>query len=409
MRGCIVKPKGPRKSWSVKVYLGRDPRTGVKRYKWFSFPTRREAEARLSQMLAQLHGGGTIPTTKVTVAEYLQDWLKKYATSNVRETSLKSYRDITHQHLIPALGSIPLRRLSPLDVQGYYTGKLNGDAAAKLQALSPSTVRKHHALLHVALEHAVQWGLLAANVCDRVKPPKRRRKEPQRWDEEQVKLFLGEAKRSLPHGLYCLFLTLRTTGVRPGEALGLRWPDVDLTTGAITIRQKFYRLGGSKREGEPTRLLFSEPKTDKGRRTIEIPPILVGELRELKAKQGALRKEFGAQYHDLGEHGPLVFCQPDGKPLNWENIARRDFRRIAKRTGLPVIKPYEFGRHGHAAWLYEQGVHPKIISERLGHASTAFTMDTYGGMARGLQAEVAAKLQAWFSGENIQSASSKSA
>jgi integrase len=187
-------------------------------------------------------------------------------------------------------------------------------------------VRKHHALLHAALEHAVQWGLLAANVCDRVKPPKKRRKEPQRWDSEQVKLFLGEAKRS--SRFYRLYLAMRVTGARPGELLGLRWPDVDLTTGAITIRQKFYRLGGSKREGEPTRLLFSEPKTDKGRRTIDIPPILVEELRTLKAEQDALRKEFGPQYHDLGEHGPLVFCQPDGRPLNWEHIVRRDFRRI---------------------------------------------------------------------------------
>ncbi len=381
MRGCIIKPKGRRKSWGVKVYLGREPQTGVKRYKWFSFPTRREAETRLSQMLAQLHGGGTIPTTKITVGEYLEQWLSKYAASNVRETSLKSYRGIIHQHLIPALGSIPLRRLSPLDVQGYYTGKLNGDAATKQQPLSPSTVRKHHAVLHVALEHAVQWGLLTANVCDRVKPPKRRRKEPQGWDEEQVRLFLAKAKRSSAY--YRLYLAMRTTGARPGELLALRWQDVDLATGAIMIRQSFYRLGGSKREGEPTRLLFSEPKTDKGRRTIDIPPILVGELRQLKAEQNALRKEFGAQYHALGEHGRLVFCQPDGKPLNWENVARRDFRRIAKRAGLPVIKPYEFGRHGHAAWLYEQGVHPKIISERLGHSSTAFTMDTYGGMSRG--------------------------
>ncbi len=158
-------------------------------------------------------------------------------------------------------------------------------------------------------------------------------------------------------------------------------------------------LRGTVAVSEPTRLLFSEPKTDKGRRTIEIPLILVEELRQLKAEQDALRKEFGAQYRDLGEHGPLVFCQPGGSPLNWENIARRDFRRIAKRAGLPVIKPYEFGRHGHAAWLYEQGVHPKIISERLGHSSTAFTMDTYGGMARGLQAEVVSKLQAWLTGD----------
>src|SRR5207247_7109941 len=194
-----------------------------------------------------------------------------------------------HQHLIPALGSIPLRRLSPLDAQGYYTSKLNGDATPKQQPLSPSTVRKHHAILHVALEHAVQWGLLAANVCDRVKPPKRRRKEPQGWDEEQTALFLGEAKRSSCY--YCLFLMLATTGVRPGEALGMRWSDVDLTLGTITIQQKFYRLGGSKRDGEPTKLLFGPPKTDKGRRTIDIPQELVEELRHLKAEQDALRKE----------------------------------------------------------------------------------------------------------------------
>src|SRR5439155_5391406 len=90
MRGCIVKPKGRRKSWAVKIYLGRDPGTCKPRQKWFSFPTRKEAEASLSLMLAQIHGGGTIPTTKLTVAEYLEQWLEKYATSNVRETSLKS-------------------------------------------------------------------------------------------------------------------------------------------------------------------------------------------------------------------------------------------------------------------------------------------------------------------------------
>ncbi len=127
----------------------------------------------------------------------------------------------------------------------------------------------------------------------------------------------------------------------------------------------------------------------------------VEELLKLKAEQDALRKEFGSQYCNLGEHGPLVFCQADGRPLNWENIARRDFRRVIKRARLPVIKPYEFGRHGHAAWLYEQGVHPKIISERLGHSSTAFTMDIYGGMARGLQAEVVLKLQAWLSVDKV--------
>jgi integrase len=301
------------------------------------------------------------------------------------------------QHLIPALDRIPLRKLSPLDVQGYYTTKLPGAKNAQgtrvTKPLSVGTVGKHQAVLHAALQYAVYNGMLGANVCDRVKPPKKQRKEPRRWDGEQVKLFLGEVKRSLPQRIYALFLTLRTTGIRPGEALGLPEPDVDLVTGAITIRQKFYPLGGSNRDGEPTKLLFGPPKSDKGQRVIEIPPDLVEYLRVVMAENDRLRKEFGAEYCDLGDHGPLVFCQPDGKPLIWENIARRDFQRIVERLKLPMIRPYEFGRHAHAAWLYEQGVHPTIISQRLGHSSMAFTMDTYGYLDRGLQAPVTAKLQ----------------
>lgn len=393
MRGHIRR-RG--KSFCVKIRVHDE--TGRLRQKWFSFPTRKEAETHLAEMLAKIHGGGTIPTTKLTVAEYLEDWLAKYAAGNVRETSLRSYRDIAHQHLIPALGRIPLRKLSPLDVQGYYTAKLKPEKPATgktPRALSPATVRKHHAVLHAALQYAVQNGTLGANVCDRVKPPKKQRKEPRRWDAEQVRLFLGEAKRALSHRLYTLFLTLRTTGVRPGEACGLREQDCDLVTGAITIEQKFYRLGGSKRDHEPTKLLFGPPKSEKGKRVIDIPPDVAEELRRVIEENRALRKEFGPQYHDLGEHGPLVFCQDDGSPLIWENIARRDFRRIVKRQKLPTIRPYEFGRHAHAAWLYEQNVHPTIISQRLGHHSAAYTMSTYGYLDRSLQAPVVAKLQAW--------------
>src|SRR5207247_1744049 len=158
---------------------------------------------------------------------------------------------------------------------------------------------------------------------------------------------------------------------------------------------KCYSLVVSKRHGEPTKHLFDPPKSDKGQRVIEIPPDLIEDLRKVMAEQDRLRQEFGPQYHDLGEHGPLVFCQDNGQPLIWENIARRDFRRITKRLKLPTIRPYEFGRHAHAAWLCEQGVHPTIISQRLGHASTAFTMDTYVYLDRSLQAPVTAKLQAW--------------
>lgn len=355
--------------------------------------------------LAICHAEGAGSSSRVT-QDVMKGWsrvganLGAVVAGNVRETSLRSYRDIVREHFIPALGRIPLRKLSPLDVQGYYTAKLNPPKPATgktPRVLSAGTVRKHHGILHAALGYAVQNGTLAANVADRVKPPKRERKQPRRWDAERVKLVLGEMKRRMPHRLYTLFLTLRTTGIRPGEALGLREQDVDLLTGAITIEQKFYRLGGSKRDGEPTRLIFGPPKSEKGRRVIDIPPDLVEALRQVMAENAQLRKEFGAQYADLGDHGPLVFCLDDGRPLNWENIARRDYRRIVTRLKLPYIRPYEFGRHAHAAFLYEQGVHPSIISQRLGHADPGFTMRTYGYLDRGLQAPVTAKLQAWLS------------
>jgi integrase len=379
----------------VKLYL-TDPQTGAKRPKWFSFPTRKEAETHLSQMLAQLHGGGTVPITKMTVAAFLEQWLKEHASSAVRPTSLAAYRDIVRRHLIPSLGRMPLVRLSALDIQAYYTGKLKGTAPSTVKQprpLSSTTVHQHAVLLHGALQRGVEWGLLAANVCDRVKPPKKQQQELRGWDEEQTLLFLGAARRTSDY--YALYLILAATGVRPSEALGLRWPDVDLTMGTITIRQKFVRLAGNKRDGELSQLIFGDPKSDRGKRTIDIPPDLIAALRTLQTEYQRLRQEFGPQYHDLGTHGPLVFCQPDGKPLHWANLRRRDFRRIVTRIKLPMIRPYDFGRHGHASWMYRHGVHPTIISQRLGHASAAFTMDTYGHLGRGMQAPMVTELQTW--------------
>jgi integrase len=395
MRGAIIRPTGRRRSWAVRIYI-TDPVTGARNRRWFSFPTRTEAQAQLADMLAKIHGGGTVPITKMTVATFLEQWLKDYAGSAVQPASLAAYRDIVRKHLIPALGRMPLIRLSALDIQAYYTSKLRGTAPSTVKqahSLSPTTVHQHAVVLHGALQRGVEWGLLAANVCDRVKPPKKAQQELKGWDSEQTLLFLGEARRTSPH--YPLFLMLAVTGCRPSEALGLRWPDVDLTMGTITIRQKFYRLAGNKRDGVPSQLIFGDPKSERGKRTIDIPQELVEALRTLQADYQRMRQEFGAQYHDLGARGPLVFCQPDGKPLHWANVRRRDFRRIVTRIKLPMIRPYDFGRHGHASWMYKHGVHPTVISQRLGHASAAFTMDTYGHLGRGMQAPMVTELQTW--------------
>lgn len=370
----------------MKVYI-TDAQAGAKKQKWFGgFKTRKEAESRLSELLAQIHGGGTVPTTKMTVGQFLREWLEKHE-SNVRPTSFKGYREIVDLHLVPAMGAIPLRELTPLHVQGYFTSKLQGkkDANGKWVAkpLAQATVRKHRAILREALGHAVEWGLLARNVCTLARlSKKRQRKETLVWDEEQVQLFLGEAKRSSPY--YPLYLMAVSTALREGELLGLRWPDVDLTTGTATIRQTLYRLSGQ--------ILFGEPKSEKSRRTVALLPILVEVLRTLKAEQDRLRREFGSAYHDLGEHGPLVFCQPDGKPLHAANIARRDMRRVIKKAGVPRIRFHDL-RHTTATHLLEQGENPKAVSELLGHSSVAFTMDVYGHVLPGRQAQMMARLQ----------------
>jgi integrase len=379
MRGHIQR-RG--KSWRIKITQGRDPATKRVRQKWFTYPTRQEAEAHLSQMLAQLHGGGSIPTTRITVGQFLQEWLEKRAGA-IRETSHESYVQIVDGHLIPDLGTIPLRHMTALDVQGYITTKLSGrkDEKGKVLAkpLSAGTVRKHIAVLREALGHAVKWGLLARNVCDLVEKPRVPRKEMCVWDGEQAQLFLAQAKRqNSPY--YPLYMTAITTGLRAGELLGLRWSSIDFLLGTARVDRTFYRMGGKQ--------LFQEPKTEKGRRVVDLLPTVVEILRGLKPKQDAIKREFGSAYTDLD----LVFCQPDGKPLHLHNIVSRDFRRVTKKAKLPRIRFHDL-RHSHATDLLAHGEHPKVVSERLGHYDPAFTLRVYSHVLPGMQAQAAMRLE----------------
>jgi integrase len=367
MRGHICRRS--KNSWAVIVYLGRDAATGKERHKWFTHPTKQEAEAHLAQLLTQLHGGGTLPHTKATVAEFLQQWLQDYATGAVGPVTLATYRDMIRVHISPALGGIPLAKLSPQAVQGYLSRELEG--------LSPTTVRHHAMILHAALRHAVRWGLLARNPCDMVDPPRRVHAEMRVLDEEQVRLFLAEARRSSPH--YALYLAAILTGMRQGELMGVRWRDVDLVLGVAAIQQTFYQMGRQQ--------LFKEPKTPKARRNVALPKALIEELRRVRERQAEYRTLFGPEYQDHD----LIFCQPNGKPLRANNIVRRDFRRVLKRASLPQIRFHDL-RHCHATLLLRQGVHPKVVQERLGHSTPAFTLQVYSHVLPGLQAEAAEAL-----------------
>lgn len=231
----------------------------------------------------------------------------------------------------------------------------------------------------------MKWGMLARNVCDLVEKPHVGRKEMRVWDHEQVQLFLAEAKRSSTY--YPLFLTAVSTGMRAGELLGLGWSSIDFLLGTARIQRTFYRMGRKQ--------LFQEPKTEKGRRVVNLLPTVVEVLRDLKAEQDAVKREMSTAYTELD-----LVCQADGKPLHLHNIVTRDFRRVTKKAKLPRIRFHDL-RHSHATDLLAHGEHrhPKVVQERLGHYDPAFTLRVYSHVLPGMQAQAVARLQERLFGE----------
>lgn len=376
MRGQIVQ-RG--RSFAAVVYLGRDSATGKERRKWTTFRTKREAERYLHQAVVQLESGGTIPTTRQRLGEYLDDWLRGHAP-HLAPTTLASYRDTIRVHLAPHFGHVPLTKLQPQAIRDYIDAKLSA-------GLSPKTVSYHRTILRTALEQALRDGLVVRNVAALVKAPRKSRREMATLDLEQVRLFLGEARRSSPY--YRLYLAALTTGARQGELLGLRWKDCDLILGRASVQQTFYRLGGSKRDGIRAQQLFKSPKTTKARRPLPLPAKLVSELLALREQQKEQKRRLGDRYHDLD----LVFAQPNGKPLHAHNIARRDFRRVLKVAGLPRIRFHDL-RHSVATIHLQNGTHPKVVQELLGHSTVSMTLDTYSHVVPGMQEQAAARLEA---------------
>lgn len=386
----------------VVVPWGKDPATGKYQQKWFSrgdsnerFKTVVAAKAYRAKILSLREQGGQVERTRLTVGEYIDKWIEGHGP-HLSPATLESYRSTIRVHLKPALGQLKLKQLGPEPIRQYMTDKL---AVGK----SATTVRYHLTVLREAIQQAVRDGLLMRNWVDSVTRPKKQRREMRVLDEEQVRLFLAEAKRTSHY--YRLYLAAVLTGMRQGELLGLRWRDLDLTLGVASVQQTFYRLNGKAILAE-NRQIFKAPKTEKARRSVDLPAALMEELRALREEQKTLRREFGPQYqgHDL------VFCQSDGKPLHAHNIVRGDFRRVLGLRSLradliargvaedvlpkplPRIRFHDL-RHSHATLLFAQGEHPKVVQERLGHSTVSMTLDIYSHSVPGMQRRAADNLE----------------
>lgn len=374
MRGSIVKRSN---SYRLKISLGKDQATGkyISHYETVN-GNKKDAERRLNELIHQHDTGTFVRSSKVTVTDYLKQWLTDYAYANLSPGTARGYESIILTHLTPAIGAFPLTQLKPEVIQGYISDKLSNGKVNGQGGLTARTVRHHIVCLHTALQSAVKMGRLLRNPVDAVTMPRARHQEIRTMSESDIHLFLEIAR---PTQYYALFYTALFTGMRRSELLALRWQDIDLLLLNISVNRSLHQLKGGQ-------IVFRQPKTDKSRRLIALTPSTAAILKEFQESQYKLREALG---FSKPTENDLVFCQYDGRPF-LPNTVSHNWIKLVRRAGLNGIRFHD-ARHTHASLLLKQGVHPKIVQERLGHSSIQITLDTYSHVAPGLQQAAANK------------------
>jgi integrase len=340
--------------WCSTVDLGW--MDGKRKRKVIYGKTRKEVAEKLKVMLRDQQQGIPLATERQSVAQFLDKWLADVVKGSVRERTHDNYALLARLYLVPSLGRYQLAKLEPQQVQAALNG-------LRERGLSARTVRSARAVLCMALGQAVKWGLTGRNVAALTEAPRIERHEFQIFTPEQARQFLEAACGARLEALYTVALSL---GLRQGEALGLRWQDVDLDGGVLHVRVALQR-----RLNVAPRLV--EPKTRRSRRTLPLPAEVLAHLRAHRTRQ--LEERLRADRAWQGDDWGLVFTTELGEPLD-ERMLRYWFKQQLKRAGLPHIRFHDL-RHSCASLLVAQGVHPRVVMEILGHSEIGTTMNIY--------------------------------
>lgn len=368
MAGQIIKRS--EKVYLVRIFMGKDQRTGKRRYiNKTIHGTKKDAQAYLTGALRDQDLGRFVEPTKVQLETFLEQWLEEVAKPRLREATYHGYADVVRLYVNGKIGMQRVSELTPYKLQTYY---------AKLRELGVgnASLKKLHVVIASSLQQAVHWGLITINPAKSVVVASQRstlREDKVRvMTAEEAKRF-QEAAQEHHHGL-ALILAV-STGLRPSEYLALTWKDIDLDKGRLMVQRSLYRLrkGGWR---------FEPPKTKGSHRTVTLPTGLVELLREHQATQ----KESSPELPDF------VFRCYNGQPVHAINLRRHALRRTLEKAKLdPRLHLYSL-RHSHATILLQAGVNPKIVAERLGHASVQMTLDVYSHVIPTMQQEVAHKV-----------------
>ncbi|MBA2286302.1 MAG: tyrosine-type recombinase/integrase [Ktedonobacteraceae bacterium] len=338
------------KPWVAQIPLG----TG--KTKSLYFKTQKEAQQALRKALNEQEQGMLITERDQKVGPYLEHWLEHIHRPHIRLTSYRRYQAALYRHIVPALGHIPLRRLTSQDINVFY-------AQQQKEKQSARSIHVMHALLHKALDDAMQAQppLVARNVSDAAKLPHILRADQQFLTQEQAHILLEAAKG---HRFETLLILALTTGMRRGELVALRWQDIDFEHRCLHVRQTANTVSGYG-------IVVGEPKTEASRRRIMLHPFVLETLKLHRETQEAVRLKAGGEWQDNN----LVFCNEQGAFYRPQRVLTQ-FQAILRDAGLPHLRFHSL-RHSAATILLAKGVNPKVVQSILGHSSFQMTMDTY--------------------------------
>ena len=347
-----------RGTWVAQVPVGYYP-NGNLRLKRYTCATQAEARAKLREAQEALARGANLGAPTQSLAAYLDAWLAQVVRPAVEPKTHEGYAYIVGL-IAPALGKIPLDKLTPQHVQTLLNDLQEGGGDGG-RGLSARTAQYARATLRRALGQALRWGLVTRNVATLVEPPKLRREEVQPFTEDEARRLLAAVAGDRLEALYATALAL---GLRKGELLGLQWDDVDPTGGKLEVRRQLQQLRGQ-------RPVLKALKTRASRRTLDLPPALVERLAAHRERQ---RREYAAKGREW-RPGGLVFPSTAGTPLGQRNLTRH-YKRLLGRAGLPERRFHDL-RHTAASLLFGQGLEATAVQRVLGHSSIAVTNDTY--------------------------------
>ncbi|MBM7571564.1 site-specific integrase [Aquibacillus albus] len=369
MRGSYKK--NPDGTWSFRVNIGINPKTGKRIQKYKSgFRTKKDAQNEATRILLEVNDGTFFEESPEQFNVYISRWFNTSYKRSVEESTATSRWYLIDKHLIPAFYHRKLNEISPFEIDSFYADKIDN-------GYSPAYIRQMHNVLNQSFQQAVKWRLIKNNPVQDTSPPKVRNKEKQVWNVDQVNHFIKVIDN---HHTKIPYVLAIYTGMRRGEILGLKWSDVDLDKGKINIKRSLCFIS---KKG----LTFKEPKTSKSKRQISISKQLIKMLMNHKEYREGLQVKFGIAYVD----NDMVVSTDDGKPMDPRNLLRQFYLHMEKAK-LPKLSFHDL-RHTHATILMQIGENPKVVSERLGHSRVGITLDLYSHVSDDLQERAAEKFE----------------